>query len=146
MTAPFFLGIDIGTQGARVQLIDAEGHVMAEAEEVFALSRGAREEQSPREWWEACLRSLRSVLTGTPLDLTCIRAVAVTSTSGTVIPVDARYEPLHPAIMYSDPRSFKEAAVCRELALQAGSSYTGFNSSSGLSKMVWFAHTFPEKA
>lgn len=145
MTAPFFLGIDIGTQGARVQLIDVQGHVMAEAEEVFALNTGAREEQSPREWWQACLRSLHSVLSGTPLDLTRIIAVAVTSTSGTVIPLDAQREPLHPAIMYSDPRSSKEAALCRELALQAGSSYTGFNNSSGLSKMVWFAHTFPEK-
>ena len=50
----YFIGIDIGTQGARVILLDTAGNVIASEEETFALSEQSREEQSPVEWWE-CL-------------------------------------------------------------------------------------------
>lgn len=149
MTAPFFAGIDIGTQGARVVLVDVKGDLVAEGEEVFPLSSGSREEQSPGEWWLSCMRSLQKMLTGarSAADLKQIKAIAVTSTSGTVIPLDVHNEPLHNAIMYSDNRSAAEGALCRETAMRFHpEGYTGFNSSSGLSKMVWFVHAFPEKA
>ncbi|MDB5261019.1 MAG: carbohydrate kinase [Adhaeribacter sp.] len=149
MTAPYFLGIDIGTQGARVVLLDVAGNQVASREETFPLSNGSREEQSPTLWWEACLASLKDLLAETKsnISLLDILAVSVTSTSGTVIPLDARNEPLHNAIMYSDSRSATEGKLCRETA-QAfhPAGYTGFNASSGLSKMVWFNSHFPEKA
>ena len=149
MTAPFFIGIDIGTQGARVVLIDAKGNVIAAGEEDFPLSNQLREEQSPTEWWQSCMRSLQKLIAeaAAAIGLGQIKAVSVTSTSGTVIPLDANNEPLHNAIMYSDKRSVEEGAFCREAAMQFHpGGYTGFNSSSGLSKMVWFVRAFPEKA
>jgi sugar (pentulose or hexulose) kinase len=148
MTPPFFLGIDVGTQGARAVLIDVKGNVIADSEEDFPLDQ-SREEQSPYEWWHACLRSLQKLITSAkPLvNLIHIKAVSVTSTSGTVIPIDEQNEPLHNAIMYSDKRSAAEGALCREKALQFNNiGYTGFNSSSGLSKMVWFVNNFPAEA
>ncbi|MEO6001476.1 MAG: FGGY-family carbohydrate kinase [Chitinophagaceae bacterium] len=149
MTAPFFLGIDIGTQGARVVLMDSQGNEVGNKEEPFLLSIQSREEQSPQEWWHACLRCLTAVVKDvrTKINLGDIKAVSVTSTSGTVIPLDKNFECLHNAIMYSDNRSIKEGLVCREMAMTYNrESYTGFNSSSGLSKMVWFVNNFPVKA
>ena len=147
MTAPFFIGIDIGTQGARVVLIDAKGNMVAQNEEVFPLSNQSTEEQSPSLWIESCFRSLKKIVTDSKelIDLHDIKAMSVTSTSGTVIPIDENNEPLHNAIMYSDKRSATEGLLCRELAIKANSGYTGFNSSSGLSKMVWFVNNFPDK-
>jgi sugar (pentulose or hexulose) kinase len=76
-----------------------------------------------------------------------IKAIAVTSTSGTVIPLDQNNVPLHPAIMYSDKRSVKQAEMCTNAALKYhNSGYTAFNFSSGLAKMVWFQETYPAKA
>jgi sugar (pentulose or hexulose) kinase len=149
MTSPFFLGIDIGTQGARVVLIDVTGNVIASAGEEFPLSSQSREEQSPHQWWEACTRSLQKVIghAKTFVDIRLVRAVSVTSTSGTVIPLDKNNEPLHNAIMYSDQRSAEEGKLCRQIAMEYNKDgYTGFNSSSGLSKMVWFVNNFPGKA
>jgi sugar (pentulose or hexulose) kinase len=140
-TLPCFVGIDIGTQGARVVVVNAGGELVARAEEAFALDSGSREEQSPIEWWNVCLKLLRSVVAVVSED---IKAIAVTSTSGTVIPLNERMEPLHNAIMYSDNRSAEEGRYCREIALQYHSGYTGFNSSSGLSKIVWFMKRYPE--
>ncbi|HVU54848.1 MAG TPA: FGGY-family carbohydrate kinase [Puia sp.] len=145
----FFIGIDIGTQGARVVMLDAEGAMAGSREEAFPLSVSSREEQSPQEWWDVCSRLLRGLVEDVrgSVDVGRVRAVAVTSTSGTVIPLDGEHEPLYPAIMYSDPRSAEAGARCKAAALRwHPGGYSGFNASSGLSKMVWFAEQFPEKA
>ncbi|HEY4062984.1 MAG TPA: FGGY-family carbohydrate kinase [Puia sp.] len=146
---PYFLGIDIGTQGARVALVDAAGEVLGSAGQVFELNEGSREEQSPEGWWEACLISIRQLLEQDAVRAAApgIKAVAVTSTSGTVIPVDDNYRPLHDALMYSDKRSGLQAQRCTAAALKYhNSGYTAFNFSSGLAKMVWFVETYPGKA
>ncbi|GAA4311226.1 FGGY-family carbohydrate kinase [Compostibacter hankyongensis] len=139
--------MDIGTQGARVVLTDAEGKVAGSREEAFPLNAGSREEQSPRHWWEASLRCLEALVAEVKghVNLQDIRALAVTSTSGTVIPLDAQHEPLHPAIMYSDKRSVQEAQICRSMAERYHpDGYTGFNTSSGLPKMLWWQNAHPE--
>src|SRR6185369_8587204 len=144
----YFIGIDIGTQGARVALLDNQGRVAGMKEEGFPLNRQSREEQSPQEWWQSCYHSLQSLLNEVKkdIDLQKIKAVSVTSTSGTIIPLDKNNEPLHPAIMYSDGRSAAEAALCKQVAIESGSrGYTAFNSSSGLPKMLWFLNNYPGK-
>jgi D-ribulokinase len=146
MKAPYFIGIDVGTQGARVVLIDVTGNVLGSEEQSFPLSNQSREEQSPQQWWNDCLLCLQRLLhqAKNRVDLHDIHAVSVTATSGTVIPIDHNNEPLHPAIMYSDNRSAAEAKACRQAAIAANSSgYTAFNASSGLPKMLWFIHHFP---
>jgi sugar (pentulose or hexulose) kinase len=148
MKAPYFLGIDVGTQGARVVIIDVKGNMIGSSEESFPLNSQFREEQSPQMWWDSCLGCLKNILkkNNEQIKLDNVKAVSVTSTSGTVIPLDGNNEPLHNAIMYSDKRSVDEARVCQKAALQYHSDgYTGFNTSSGLSKMVWFVQNYPEK-
>lgn len=149
MTAPYFLGIDVGTQGVRAALIDATGNLAGSKEEAFPLSNNSREEQSPQEWWQACFRSLQVLFytVRSRIAVEDIMAISVTATSGTVIPLDKNNEPLHNAIMYSDNRSAEDAQTCKAAALRFHKDgYTGFNASSGLSKMVWFTNQFPAKA
>src|SRR3546814_15058203 len=87
-----FIGIDIGTQGARAVLMDHQGNLLASGEEGFPLSDDSREEQSPEDWWKACLFTLRELIrqAGKNAGLTTIKAIAVTSTSGPVIPLDRK--------------------------------------------------------
>lgn len=140
-----FIGLDVGTQGARAILTDERGHVLAAFSEPFALSAASREEQSPGMWWAACERLITQILRQPAARL--LHAIGVTSTSGTAIPVNASGTPLHPAIMYSDGRQEEAGNRCRALAEQYHpNGYTAFNTSSGLPKMVWFAENFPEKA
>jgi len=144
-----FIGIDVGTQGERVVLLDARGNLLGSAEEAFALNGQSREEQSPLAWWDACLRSLQQLLSqaSRSIDLRHVRAISVTSTSGTIIPIDHHHQPLHNAIMYSDTRQEQEGRACREAALTHNpDGYTAFNTSSGLPKMMWFLHHYPDKA
>lgn len=147
--APYFIGIDIGTQGARVVLLDAAGEIIGSAEQVFPLNEQSREEQSPEDWWSVCYQSLQVLLNSGDAKAVKdqIKAISVTSTSGTVIPLDEHHQPLHNAIMYSDKRSVMQAAKCTAAAIKYhNKGYTAFNFSSGLAKMVWFVESFPDKA
>ena len=148
MIEAYFIGIDIGTQGARVVMLDETGRQLGAKEEVFPLTEDSREEQSPELWWECCCRLIPALVEEikdqAPIEK--IKALAVTSTSGTIIPLDRNFNPLHNAIMYSDPRSAKQASYCKAIAeknVQEG--YSAFNASSGLPKMRWFLETYPEK-
>lgn len=145
----YFIGIDVGTQGVRVVMLDDTGNTVGNSEKTFPLTPHSREEQSPALWWQSALECLQDLLgyVRKSIDLNHIKAVSVTSTSGTVIPLDENSQPLHDALMYSDARSTAEGKLCRETAERYHpNGYTGFNASSGLSKMVWFVSHFPEQA
>lgn len=145
----YFLGVDVGTQGVRVVLLDDTGNTIGTSEKVFPLTPHSREEQSPALWWESVRECLQNLVVSVrkSIDLNAIKAVSVTSTSGTVIPIDEHNEPLHNALMYSDTRPAAEGKYCREIAGRLHpEGYTGFNASSGLSKMLWYYNHFTEKA
>ena len=144
----YFLGIDVGTQGVRVVLLDDTGNTIGTSEKVFPLTPHSREEQSPALWWASVWECLQNLIVSVrkSIHLNAIKAVSVTSTSGTVIPLDEHNEPLHNALMYSDARPAAEGKHCREIAGRLHpEGYTGFNASSGLSKMVWYYNHFAEK-
>jgi xylulokinase len=142
----FVLGIDVGTQGARVVACDAQGMVQAQAAEPFDLQAAPERpprwaEQEPEQWWAAvkiCLRQVVANLRRQGYTAETIEAVAVTSTSGTVLPVDAAGQPLRPALMYNDSRAQDEAEAVQaaggELAAALG---YRFNASFALAKILW---------
>ncbi len=143
-----FVGIDVGTQGVRVALVTVGGDVLFEAARRFVLTPDMRQEQSPDDWWAGTLAMMDELVSSDVLAHGMYRVVAigVDSTSGTVIPLDVSNRPLHPAIMYSDPRAADEGRRCKSLAERfAAGGYTGFNASSGLSKMVWFVESYPDR-
>lgn len=146
----YFVGIDIGTQGARAVLLSENGGVIAQREQDFVLSENSREEQSPQQWWDTCLRILGCLKKDIKNDVNAddIKSIAVTSTSGTVIPLDQKNQPLHNALMYSDKRASEVAPFCEYAAenyFKDKKAYTGFNASSGLCKIVWYIKHFPDK-
>lgn len=148
MKEAYFIGIDIGTQGARAVIMDTAGNQIAAQNVAFNLNEHSREEQSPDEWWNACCLILPQIITEARRSISVekIKTIAVTSTSGTIIPIGFDKNPIHPAIMYSDSRSVKEAAFCKEIAgnvLKEG--FTSFSTSCGLPKMLWFLNQYPQK-
>lgn len=151
-TEPLVLGIDVGTQGARVIVAEARGRVVAQATREFArvtqpgLPLGYIE-QDPEEWWRATRAGLQAVLAqlreqGRRADE--IYAGAVDSTSGTIVLLDADQRPVRPALLYNDRRAQREtdeinavgAAFCAKLGYR-------FNSSFALPKILWLRRNEP---
>lgn len=153
-SSPLFMGIDVGTQGARAIVVDERGGVRAEADRPFgpppapALPAGWFE-QDPAAWWAAARDAVRTCVAelrrggGGARE---IRALAVTSTSGTIVCIDAHGAPIGAAIMYNDARSSREA----ERANAASAEMRGrlgyrFGSSFGLPKILWIKDNEPER-
>ncbi|MFJ9814676.1 FGGY-family carbohydrate kinase [Streptomyces sp. NPDC101151] len=111
-----WLGIDLGTQGARALLVTADGSVLGSGAAPLRRGRrdGVRHEQDPGEWWEAVCAACRAALEGTG---TGLGGVAVCGTSGTVLLTDGAGRPVSPALMYDDGRAAAEAGRLRSAGL-----------------------------
>lgn len=142
------IGIDVGTQGARALAVTPTGDVAASAEQPFAPATRALPpgwfEQDAEEWWLAVTICLRRIAGALPPGAQ-VAGVSVDSTSGTIVPVDERGDPLHPALMYNDTRSQPYVADVRQAgrSIEAKLGYA-FSASFGLPKMVWLAREKPE--
>lgn len=149
----FVLGIDVGTQGARVVACDPQGIVQAQADEPFDLKTTPAlpprwAEQEPERWWAAvaaCLGRIVTTLHQQGYQPEAVQALAVTSTSGTILPIDKNGQALRPAMMYNDSRAQAEAeevqAAGRELAAALG---YRFNASYALAKILWLRRHKPQ--
>ncbi|WP_206737186.1 FGGY-family carbohydrate kinase [Agromyces albus] len=105
MSEPAWVGIDLGTQSVRAIALDDEGRRLTVAASPIRSSRhGDRHEQDPETWWSAVVSVLGEVTSQLPAGVVA-RAVAVSGTSGTVVPVDpATGRAAGPAVMYDDRR------------------------------------------
>jgi xylulokinase len=143
---PLFIGVDLGTQGARALAADAAGAVLARAAAPLATSTGpgGRVEQRPDEWWAAAAACLRAVTAELGARAAAIAALSVTATSGTICLLDAAGQPLGPAIMYSDRRAAAEAELLNLAAGQLGRRAPRFDASFGLPKLLWLLRHAPD--
>ncbi|MDI2032184.1 FGGY-family carbohydrate kinase [Saccharopolyspora sp. TS4A08] len=108
MTGDLVAGVDVATAAVRVQVHDPSGALLAQASRALPApvrSPGGRSEQDARAWWPAardCLAECTAVLGARSSGIT---ALAISATSGTVVAVDGRGEPVGPALMYDDRRA-----------------------------------------
>lgn len=149
----YTIGLDIGTQSAKVIVCAADGKIIAQSSEKFENINISKLldgwfEQDPYCWWLVSVKCLREVIEemsrlGIKADQ--ITAIAVDSTSGTVVPADANGKPLYPALMYNDSRSAAEAEECNsaghKLIQKLG---YRFASSFALPKILWVKHNKPD--
>lgn len=143
---PAYLGVDVGTQGIRVVAVDVAGTLLSSHGVGIPLrARDGVHEQSPEAWWRALLPLLAAVAADLRSTDPAVRplALAVTSTSGTVIPLAADHTPVHPALMYDDTRAAPQAQRCRAAATEAGWPGVAYGTSYGLPKIVWFMESHP---
>jgi xylulokinase len=110
------LGIDIGGGGIKVGSFDLEGNLIGLVSEpldnIFPHPGWA--ESETRHWLErlsACMKNLLSALDGHS-----ITGIGFSNMCPSLVAMDAEGNPLRPAILYLDTRSFREAAFIQEKA------------------------------
>ncbi|MGO2746985.1 FGGY-family carbohydrate kinase [Microbacterium sp.] len=105
MTESAWVGIDLGTQSVRAIVLDDDGRELAAASAPLHSSRVAdRHEQDPQQWLVQAKKVLQKAVAELPPGYTP-RAVAVSGTSGTLVPLDRETgSPRGPAVMYDDRR------------------------------------------
>ncbi|AEI92864.1 FGGY-family carbohydrate kinase [Roseobacter litoralis] len=96
--AELYLGIDLGTSGARAVVIDAAGHLVSTGKSAHADHPGSP--RVPSVWWAATEQAVLAALED--VDARDVRAMAVDGTSGTILAIDAIGVPLSDGVMYND--------------------------------------------
>lgn len=136
------LGIDVGTSGCKVLLIDHEGRVLKQASAEYPLStpQPLWSEQNPEHWWAGVNRCLDEI--GEMPD-----AIGVTGQMHGAVFLDESDEVIRPAILWNDQRT---EAECREIdevvgadrvrAITCNPPLTGFQAP----KLLWLRNHEPE--
>lgn len=96
--AELYLGIDLGTSGARAVVTDAAGHLVSTGKSAHADHPGSP--RVPSVWWAATEQAVLAALED--VDARDVRAMAVDGTSGTMLAIDAMGVPLSDGVMYND--------------------------------------------
>lgn len=113
------LGIDIGTSGCKVTVIDLEGRIIDSAFAEYHTSRPEPgwSEQDPEEWYRVACELLRGVFARGHCRPEEIMALSLDGSTHNAVLADEQFRPLRPAIMWTDQRSVREAA---RLEMDAG--------------------------
>jgi xylulokinase len=112
-----FLGIDLGTSGVKLVLLDGGHRVVATADATLEVSRPRPlwSEQEPQAWWRALEDAMARLRHSAPGALPAVRAIGLSGQMHGAVLLDAQQRVLRPAILWNDGRAFDE---CTELERQ----------------------------
>ncbi len=147
------LGIDIGTSGTKALVCNLRGKVLATstADHDLASPQPGWSEQDPRQWWTATCAATRAAVQKAKVKPGSIKGIGLSGQMhGSVFLAEdgpETAEPLRPAILWNDQRTFAE---CAELEKAAGSrrkliEMTGNPALTGFTapKILWLRHHEP---
>jgi len=123
-----FLGLDLGTSGARAVVIDAQGRSLSAAK--AALADFGDNPRQPAVWLAAAEAAIDAALAS--IDRGRIAALSVDGTSGTMLALDAEGAPIGDALMYNDVSS--DRAALEAIARFAPATSAAHGATSGLAK------------
>jgi sugar (pentulose or hexulose) kinase len=143
----YYLGIDIGTSGIRLIVINQLQQIIAQTQQLFSDSLKLKipydktiySDGDPECWWQI-LKNLFLDLSN-KINLHDVLSIAVDGTSATVLAVDKKGSPLHHALMYNDQRAVLQCNKINNLFPSTGKQ---FSATSGLAKILWLLEHIPK--
>jgi len=146
----YFLGIDVGTGGARALLMDASGRVVAsgtEEHQPFASPHPGWAEQDPRDWWHACGIAVKKALRKSSVGAEEIACVGFSGQMHGAVLLDSAGEVVRPALIWCDQRTEKQSRDLSEkfgtdrlIQLTCNPPLTNFT----LTKLLWVRENEPQ--
>ncbi len=106
-----YIGIDLGTSGVKVILLNEQGEVVAAQTEKLTVSRPHPlwSEQDPEQWWQATDRAMKAL--GDQHSLQDVKALGIAGQMHGATLLDAQQRVLRPAILWNDGRC-AQSALC----------------------------------
>ncbi|MCB2188976.1 MAG: xylulose kinase [Deltaproteobacteria bacterium] len=109
-------GLDIGTTGVKVLIVDTGGRVLGSAYREYGClfpHPGWMEQDVGAMWPQVCL-ALREAVAAAGIKPTALGSLGLSSQRGTFIPVDREIKPLMNSVVHSDMRAGAEVAWIKE--------------------------------
>jgi len=106
-----YLGIDVGTSAVKALVVDERQATLAEVDVPLSISRPHPlwSEQDPEAWWQAVQSAVERLRAMAPAALADIRGIGLSGQMHGAVLLDDRQQPLRPAILWNDGRSYGEA-------------------------------------
>lgn len=146
-----YVGIDCGTQGTKVIILDPEtAKVLGEGYAGHELISGGngRREQHPHWWTAAFVTAYRQALTQSKLSSRAIRAIGVSGQQHGLVALDGKGEIIRPAKLWCDTETAPQnAELVAGLGGESGSmAALGLSLATGYtaSKLLWLKQSEPE--
>jgi xylulokinase len=114
-----YVGIDIGTSSTKSLLMNQRGEILAEASAGYSVQtpKPLWSEQDPQLWWQATLKTLRSVVKQSKAKPSDVKAIGLSGQMHGSVFLDQRGAVLRPALLWNDQRTESQ---CREITRLAG--------------------------
>ena len=145
----FLLGIDIGTTNVKSVLFNEDGTKIVEhgIEYPTYFVKSDWVEQSPHEWWEATVETIKQVIRESRVDNKAIAALSVSSQAPTLVPIDKDGKVLRNGLIWMDRRSQPQTDFLeKKIGSQKVKNITGNRIDPYYlsSKLLWFKNNEPE--
>ncbi len=145
----YWLGLDVGTGGTRVLLVDESGsvrHACTWPHEDMRMERPLWAEQRPENWWDAARQAIRGVLSQTGASGKDVRGIGLSGQMHGLVILDATKQVIRPALIWCDQRSQPQVdwinhTAGQEMVLRSTANpvLTGFT----LPKLLWVRDNEP---
>lgn len=108
-----YLGIDIGTSSVKAVIIDDKGLLIESHSVDLAISRPQPlwSEQNPEDWWTSADMAVKGLSISNRRN---VQSIGLTGQMHGATLLDQNLEPLRPAILWNDGRSFLECSELQE--------------------------------
>jgi xylulokinase len=115
-TKCYMMGVDIGSGGCKVTMVEPSGFVAATHHREYPTyyPQPGWAEQEPEEWYHALKDTLHEVLRRSGILPKQIASIAVGAATHTLVLLDGKNEPLRPAILWRDKRTIAQVERLRE--------------------------------
>ncbi|MGB9763339.1 MAG: xylulokinase [Minisyncoccia bacterium] len=141
-----FIGIDLGSQGTKISLIDENGNINKDIyinyEIIFPKPRWA--EQDPKNWERAILNGLKEIIKDEKDE---IAAIGIDAQVDGVVSINKNLETMHNAIIWMDRRAIEEEKLIEKVfSKEKIFEITGCNldASHILPKILWLKNNFDD--
>ncbi len=142
-----YIGIDLGTSGAKFLLVGADGSLIADSLQTYPVHypKGGWSEQDPEDWYAAVCRGVKALIGGR--DASRVRGISFGGQMHGLVALGGDGAVLRPAILWNDGRSAAQTEYLngvigkdRLSACTANIAYAGFTAP----KLMWMRENEPE--
>lgn len=116
-----YLGIDLGTSGVKVILMDDAQNIVTTGHGSLQVSRPKPlwSEQNPKDWWNATNHAIHEIQQTHQKQLSQVRAISFSGQMHGAVLLDKKGQPLRPAILWNDGRAMTQCQTLMQREPQA---------------------------
>jgi xylulokinase len=149
VTGPYVIGCDVGSQGTKSVLYDADGELVASSYQAYDVSfpRPGWAEQDPKVWVDALVGTVKELVSQLPGGASGVQGISFGSQLDGMVACDTDGEPVRPALIWMDRRAEAQAtAVAKRMGREEFYRLVGANldSSHAAFKARWIRDEEPE--